>query len=133
MIPLLLKFMRRHMHAAKRCNAAAVLHKARPIRDEAAELTPAWLTAALNERGNLPAGVTVISLEHLNLGEGRGYAGKTLKIFNVKYSGATELPDVFVMKVPNYMMESIEWGKAVFTMCDLGFRQENHFYEKCAS
>ena len=36
-------------------------------------------------------------------------------------------------QVPNYMMESIDWGEAIFTMCDLGFRQENHFYEKCSA
>jgi hypothetical protein len=106
---------------------------ARPIRDEDTELTPAWLTAALNERGNQPPGVEVTSLEFLNLGEGRGYAGKTLKIYNVKYTGPTELPDVFVMKIPNYMMETIDWGKTIFTMCDLGFRQENYFYEKLSS
>ena len=34
------------------------------------------------------------------------------------------------MKIPNYMMESIDWGKTIFTMCDLGFRQENRFYDK---
>ena len=37
-----------------------------------------------------------------------------------------------MLKVPNYMMESIDWGKSIFTMCDLGFRQENHFYENCS-
>ena len=52
---------------------------ARPIHDEDDELTPAWLTTALNERGNLPAGVTVTSLNFLNLGEGRGYAGKYVR------------------------------------------------------
>ena len=103
---------------------------ARPIRDEDTELTPAWLTTALNERGHLPRGVQVESMEFLNLGEGRGYAGKTLKIFDVKYTGPTDLPDVFVMKIPNYMMESIDWGKTIFSMCDLGFRQENYFYDK---
>ena len=103
---------------------------ARPIRDEDTELTPAWLTTALNERGNLPAGVEVASLEFLDLGAGRGYAGKTLKLHNVKYTGPTDLPDVFVMKIPNFLMESIDWGKSIFTMCDLGFRQENHFYDK---
>eukprot|EP00729_Bicosta_minor_P014055 gene14054-23138_t len=63
---------------------------------------------------------------------GASVAGKTLKIYDVKYSGACELPDTFVLKVPNYMMESIDWGKSIFTMCDLGFRQENHFYENCS-
>ena len=105
---------------------------ARPIRDEVTELTPAWLTSALNERAHLPAGVAVSSLKHLNLGEGRGYAGKTLKIYDVVYSGGCALPTEFVLKVPNFMMEAIDWGKAIFTMCDLGFRQENHFYEKCS-
>lgn len=52
---------------------------ARPIHDEDDELTPAWLTTALNERGNLPVGVTVTSLNFLNLGEGRGYAGKYVR------------------------------------------------------
>ena len=104
--------------------------QARPIRDEDTELTPAWLTTALKERGHLPRGVRVESMEFLNLGEGRGYAGKTLKIFDVKYTGPTDLPDVFVMKIPNYMMESIDWGKTIFSMCDLGFRQENYFYDK---
>lgn len=106
---------------------------ARPIHDENEELTAAWLTAALNERSHLPAGVTVTSLKFLNLGEGRGYAGKTLKIYDVVYSGAVSLPDTYVLKVPNYMMESIDWGESVFKMCDLGFRQENHFYEKCSA
>ena len=40
------------------------------------------------------------------------------------------MPDVFVMKIPNYMMESIDWGKTIFSMCDIGFRQENYFYDK---
>ena len=118
------------MEAAWTTLAAALSEKARPIRDEATELTPAWLTMALKERGNLPAGVEVSSFEHLNLGEGRGYAGKTLKIYNVKYTGPTELPSVFVMKIPNYMMETIDWGKTIFSMCDLGFRQENQFYAR---
>lgn len=30
------------------------------------------------------------------------------------------------------MAQSIDWGKSIFTMCDLGFRQENHFYENCS-
>jgi hypothetical protein len=52
------------------CGNAGAGAIARPIVDEDTELTPAWLTTALNERGNLPAGITVTSLRHLNLGEG---------------------------------------------------------------
>lgn len=60
------------MDAAWTTLAAALSDTARPIRDEATELTPVWLTKALNERRHLPAGDVVISLEHLDLGAGRG-------------------------------------------------------------
>lgn len=62
------------------------------------DLTPAWLTAALHESGELAADASVTSAEREILGEGAGFLGDIVRL-SLSYAGG-EGPATVIAKLP---------------------------------
>lgn len=69
-----------------------------PIPERLDDLTPAWLTDALRESGELTPGTTVTSAEREILGEGAGFLGDIARL-SLSYAGG-EGPATVIAKLP---------------------------------
>lgn len=93
-----------------------------------AELTPAWLTAALRERGVIGAQTSVTQAWSESIGAGAGFLGQLARV-HLRYDGeAAGAPATLIAKMPTLD----PGGRAVCRIFQF-YEREIRFYEQIAS
>ncbi|MSO59177.1 MAG: DUF1679 domain-containing protein [Ilumatobacteraceae bacterium] len=92
----------------------------RPLTPD--DVTPTWLTAALQSTEVLPRDTDVISLHHESLGGGTGVFGVLVRLV-VQYNKPTSAPTHMVLKLPTAAPEN----KAVALALGIYVRETNFF------
>lgn len=97
------------------------------IPRSADDVTPAWLTGALQAGGVLPPVASVTGVHAEALSEGVGFVGQVLRL-TPSYQGATSAPASIIAKLP-----TVEpGGRAIAAMYGL-YERELQFYRHMAS
>lgn len=86
------------------------------------EMTPAWLTAVLGNRGHLPTGAVVTAVEVQPIG--RGYMGAVARLRLAYSEEANGAPRTLIAKLPTSVAENRVMGE----LCGMYWR-EIHFYD----
>jgi hypothetical protein len=99
----------------------------RPIPTSVDEITPAWLTAALRERGVLRA-ARVVALEAETLGEGEGFVGRIARL-RLRLDGSEPgAPQSLIAKLPTRVRANRATGEMLGV-----YEREILFYEELAA
>ena len=95
-----------------------------PIPERLDDLTPAWLTDALRESGELAADASVTSVEREMLGEGAGFLGDIARL-SLSYTGG-EGPAAVIAKLPKLSNRAM--GELLGA-----YERESCFYDELAA
>ncbi len=95
-----------------------------PIPERLDELTPQWLTAALQETGELEPQGEVLSVTQETLGEGAGFLGDIARL-TLEYGGGTG-PATVIAKIPKLANRAI--GELLGA-----YERESCFYDELAA
>lgn len=95
-----------------------------PTRPE--QLTPSWLTASLRHGGALPASARVASFEQQQIGQGRGFAGKIVRV-TLRYEPEGAGPTTVIGKFSSEHGPTAEMMRAID-----GYVREVRFYRELA-